>query len=206
VTSGRKQACAERTLRRRISGNRGSRPRPRTAARLRGSLSISGCAARHQPRGQGRVAVRITRPNSPSRKPQSIRCARRTRGWLHPFSHLRIRPRLRPRMREILQENRPKMPTGLQTRVQKTAGAEIGTTMVLHTWGDAHASSASQLHRAGRRIVAQRRGLDRVPARGFFLPVRALSRFYRRPDHHPLARQMLWKWFARAFWVCQVLR
>jgi len=27
------------------------------------------------------------------------------------------------------------MPTGLQKRVQKTAGPEIGATMVLHTWG-----------------------------------------------------------------------
>src|SRR5512145_1890586 len=47
----------------------------------------------------------------------------------------------------------------------KHLGARIGITAVLHTWGSADASSARAHDRAGRRHLARRRALDRLPAR-----------------------------------------
>ena len=62
----------------------------------------------------------------------------------------------------------------------KHLGAEIGLIAVLHTWGqNLHPSSARALHRAGRRPLAGRqRWIACRP--GFFLPVRVLSRLFRR--------------------------
>ena len=62
----------------------------------------------------------------------------------------------------------------------KHLGAEIGMIAVLHTWGqNLHPPSSCPLHRAGRRPVAD--GSRWVACRpGFFLPVRVLSRLYRR--------------------------
>ena len=62
----------------------------------------------------------------------------------------------------------------------KHLGARIGVTLVLHTWGSAlthHPARAR--HRARRRAVAD--GERWVGCRpGFFLPVRVLSRLFRR--------------------------
>jgi hypothetical protein len=61
----------------------------------------------------------------------------------------------------------------------KHLGARLGLTAVLHTWGSALTHHQCPRHRSRRRPVAGRRALDRLPAR-FFLPVRVLSRLFRR--------------------------
>ena len=62
----------------------------------------------------------------------------------------------------------------------KHLGARIGITAVLHTWGSAHHPPSACAHdRAGRRLVARWQTVAVVPAR-FFLPVRVLSRLFRR--------------------------
>ena len=62
----------------------------------------------------------------------------------------------------------------------KHLGAEIGVTAVLHTWGqNPRSPPARPLHRARRRHLAGRCPLGSMPA-NFFLPVRVLSRLFRR--------------------------
>ena len=72
----------------------------------------------------------------------------------------------------------------------KHLGAEIGMIAVLHTWGqNLDASSACALHRAGRRALARRQRW--VACRpGFFLPVRVLSRLFRRLFLERLQRRL----------------
>ena len=58
-------------------------------------------------------------------------------------------------------------------------GAEIGTTMVLHTWGSA------MMHHPHVHCIVPGGGLDKAKQwkackKGFFLPVRVLSRLFRR--------------------------
>jgi hypothetical protein len=70
----------------------------------------------------------------------------------------------------------------------KHLGAQIGATLVLHTWG-----SALTHHPHVHGIVAGgglSSGADRWVAcrRGFFLPVRVLSRLFRRRFHEALAK------------------
>ena len=62
----------------------------------------------------------------------------------------------------------------------KHLGAEIGLTAVLHTWGQ-NLDHHPHVHCIvpGGGISARRQALGRLPA-GFFLPVRVLSRLFRR--------------------------
>ena len=58
-------------------------------------------------------------------------------------------------------------------------GAEVGTTMVLHTWG------SSMMHHPHVHCIVPGGGLDKAKQwkackKGFFLPVRVLSRLFRR--------------------------
>lgn len=58
-------------------------------------------------------------------------------------------------------------------------GAEVGTTMVLHTWG------SSMMHHPHVHCIVLGGGLDKAKQwkackKGFFLPVRVLSRLFRR--------------------------
>ena len=62
----------------------------------------------------------------------------------------------------------------------KHLGARIGLIAVLHTWGSALTHHPHvHVHRSGRRPLARWLALDRLQA-GFFLPVRVLSRLFRR--------------------------
>jgi Putative transposase len=62
----------------------------------------------------------------------------------------------------------------------KHLGARIGATAVLHTWGSSYdPSPACPYDRAGRRDLARRPALVRCKP-GFLLPVRVLSRLFRR--------------------------
>ena len=58
-------------------------------------------------------------------------------------------------------------------------GAEVGTTMVLHTWG------SSMMHHPHVHCIVPGGGLDKAKQwkackKGFFLPIRVLSRLFRR--------------------------
>ena len=58
----------------------------------------------------------------------------------------------------------------------KHLGARIGITAVLHTWGSAHDPPSARAHdRAGRRHLARRQALDRVPAELLPAGARALA-------------------------------
>ena len=71
----------------------------------------------------------------------------------------------------------------------KHLGARIGITAVLHTWGSAHDPSSARPHdRAGRRHLARRPALGVCRPR-FLLPVRVLSRLFRRLFLEKLARR-----------------
>ena len=61
----------------------------------------------------------------------------------------------------------------------KHLGARIGSTLVLHTWGRPDTPSPRALRRPRRRARARRQDLGGRRA-GFFLPVRVLSRLFRR--------------------------
>jgi hypothetical protein len=62
----------------------------------------------------------------------------------------------------------------------KHLGAQIGVTAVLHTWGQAG---------AGRRPLARRHALDRLPFR--FLPARARALAQRRLSGSRVQRRMV---------------
>ena len=63
----------------------------------------------------------------------------------------------------------------------KHLGARIGITAVLHSWGLGHDPSPARPHdRAGRRHLVSTASAGWHPGPGFFLPVRVLSRLFRR--------------------------